>query len=217
MINVKQLKNPPMLVAMTALFVALGGTSYAAYSLPKNSVGAQQIRKNAVRASEIKKDAVRSSEVKDGSLKAKDFADGELEQGVQGIPGLKGAPGAPGAPGAKGDKGDKGDPGAFSAIVTYRKDYVLNDGQSTADLADPTLANVACGAGQSLISGGVNFSTINHGDARITGSSPRKGTIDAQVVPSDGDVSTIWRGTAINPAGGDANPVTVRVYAVCAS
>jgi len=29
-----------MVVATTALFVALGGTSYAAFTLPKNGVGA---------------------------------------------------------------------------------------------------------------------------------------------------------------------------------
>jgi hypothetical protein len=35
-------------VACIALFVALGGASYAAFKLPKNSVGAKQLKKNAV-------------------------------------------------------------------------------------------------------------------------------------------------------------------------
>lgn len=35
-------------VGYIALFIALGGTSYAAYSLPKNSVGAAQIRNHAI-------------------------------------------------------------------------------------------------------------------------------------------------------------------------
>jgi hypothetical protein len=39
------------------LFVGLGGTTYAAVTLPKNSVGAKQIRKNGVGASEIKRRA----------------------------------------------------------------------------------------------------------------------------------------------------------------
>jgi hypothetical protein len=60
--------------ATLALFVALGGTGYAAVKLPKNSVGAKQIRKNAVRASEIKAGAVGTSEVKDGSLTGKDIS-----------------------------------------------------------------------------------------------------------------------------------------------
>lgn len=41
-----------------ALFVALGGTSYAAITLPRNSVGSAQIRANAVKKSEIAKHAV---------------------------------------------------------------------------------------------------------------------------------------------------------------
>ena len=40
--------SPAMIVALAALFVALGGTSYAAFSLPKNSVGSAQIKRGAV-------------------------------------------------------------------------------------------------------------------------------------------------------------------------
>jgi hypothetical protein len=36
-------------VATLALFVALGGSSYAAFVLPANSVGTQQLRNGAVR------------------------------------------------------------------------------------------------------------------------------------------------------------------------
>jgi hypothetical protein len=32
-------------VSVIALFVALGGTSYAVFKLPKNSVGAKQLRR----------------------------------------------------------------------------------------------------------------------------------------------------------------------------
>ena len=67
-----------------ALFVALGGTGYAALKLPRDSVGAKQ----------IKRAAVRSAEVKDHSLKAVDFA--ALPQGPKGDKGDKGDPGAPG-------------------------------------------------------------------------------------------------------------------------
>lgn len=40
-------------VAYLALFVALGGSSYAAFSLPKNSVGARQIRKHSITPSKF--------------------------------------------------------------------------------------------------------------------------------------------------------------------
>ena len=39
--------------SMLALFVALGGTSYAAATLPANSVGKSQIRSGAVGKSEV--------------------------------------------------------------------------------------------------------------------------------------------------------------------
>lgn len=40
-------------LATAAVFIALGGTSYAVLDLPRNSVGSQQIRPEAVRASDI--------------------------------------------------------------------------------------------------------------------------------------------------------------------
>jgi hypothetical protein len=70
-------------VAYLALFVALGGTSYAAVALPKNSVGAAQ----------IKKDAVRSGDVKNGSLAAADFKAGQLPAGASGPTGPQGPAG----------------------------------------------------------------------------------------------------------------------------
>lgn len=49
--------------ATIALFVALGGTSYAAIQLPKNSVGNKQIKSGAVRSAEIKNRSVRLTDV----------------------------------------------------------------------------------------------------------------------------------------------------------
>src|SRR5215210_2280694 len=92
--------SPALVIACLALFVALGGTTYAAVTLPKNSVTAKQIAKNAVGASEIRASAVRSGEVKNGALRAQDFAAGELPQGAKGDRGDIGTDGAPGADGA---------------------------------------------------------------------------------------------------------------------
>jgi hypothetical protein len=80
-------------VASAALFIALGGVSYAAIKLPKNSVGAKQIKANSIT----------SAKVKNRSLGTSDFGRGALAA-------VKGAPGAPGAQGPKGDKGDTGKP-----------------------------------------------------------------------------------------------------------
>ena len=45
-------------IAIVALFVALGGTSYAAFSLPANSVGTRQLRNGAVTNRKLAKHSV---------------------------------------------------------------------------------------------------------------------------------------------------------------
>jgi hypothetical protein len=56
-----------------ALFIALGGTSYA-LTLPRNSVGAAQIRSKAVGPTEIRTGAVRSRDVRNRSLGIQDLS-----------------------------------------------------------------------------------------------------------------------------------------------
>jgi len=46
-----------LVISLIALFVALGGTTYAATSLPANSVGTRQIKNGAVTASKLNKRA----------------------------------------------------------------------------------------------------------------------------------------------------------------
>jgi hypothetical protein len=43
-----------MLVALLALFAALGGSSDAALKLPKNSVGGRQLKKNRVTSPKVR-------------------------------------------------------------------------------------------------------------------------------------------------------------------
>lgn len=74
-----------MVVACIALVVALGGTGYAAITLPRNSVGSKQLRTNAVT----------SSKVRDGSLRAQDFAG--LPRGPRGPQGPAGPAGGTGS------------------------------------------------------------------------------------------------------------------------
>jgi hypothetical protein len=98
-------------VGTLALFIALGGVSYAAVSLPARSVGTRQ----------LKSDAVTSEKVRDGTLHRRDFKNGALprakagETGQDGQPGDAGPPGQRGergAPGLKGDDGPAGAPGS---------------------------------------------------------------------------------------------------------
>lgn len=88
-------------VAYLALFVALGGTSYAAIKLPANSVGTRQLKRGAVTAAKIKPH----------SLLLSNFKAGQLAAGAQGPAGPAGKDGAPGANGQNGTPGQSGTPG----------------------------------------------------------------------------------------------------------
>ena len=67
-------------IALLALFIALGGTTYAATALPKNSVGPKQLRKNAVTNTKIAKNAVTGAKVKDNALTGADILESSLGQ-----------------------------------------------------------------------------------------------------------------------------------------
>lgn len=73
-------------VGYIALFIALGGTSYAAINLPRNSVGSKQLRSNSVT----------SGKVRNGSLRASDFQAGALKRGPRGPQGPAGPGGGTG-------------------------------------------------------------------------------------------------------------------------
>ena len=56
------------LVAYIALFVALGGTSYAAWSLPAGSVGTRQLRNGAVTSRKIANGSITPAKFDGGAL-----------------------------------------------------------------------------------------------------------------------------------------------------
>ena len=123
------LRSPAMIVACVALVVALGGVSYAAGVLPKNSVDTAQLKKKAVTGKKIAANAVTSGKVKNGSLSGVDFAAGQLPAGPKGD---------------KGDKGDTGQPGEPATRLWGRVDNdspnaVLLDGSGIASVQrDPS-------------------------------------------------------------------------------
>ena len=90
-------------VAYLALFVALGGTSYAAATLPRNSVTAKQIAARAVGSAELKNGAVTSQKVR--GLRLEDFKPGELAKLTVAPVAEKAKGGAKGSPGPQGPEG----------------------------------------------------------------------------------------------------------------
>jgi len=89
-----------MIVALVALFAALGGGAYAATQLPRNSVGAAQLKKRAVTPAKL------SPAAKTALAK----------RGPKGEAGERGPAGPRGDSGSKGDTGPAG-PGA--TILNY--------------------------------------------------------------------------------------------------
>lgn len=55
-------------IALIALFVALGGTAYAATALPAHSVGTKQLKKSAVTSVKVKDNSITGKDVLESSL-----------------------------------------------------------------------------------------------------------------------------------------------------
>ena len=60
--------SPALVVSGLALILALAGTSYAAFTLPKNSVGTKQLKNSAVTAKKLHKGAVGSGAIANGAV-----------------------------------------------------------------------------------------------------------------------------------------------------
>jgi hypothetical protein len=95
-------------VSYLALFVAMGGTSYAAVNLPKNSVGTAQLKNGAVTAAKVKPHSLTGRLFKPGQLPAG-------PQGPAGATGPRGETGPQGATGPQGSPGPQGLPGSARA------------------------------------------------------------------------------------------------------
>jgi hypothetical protein len=102
-------------VATLALFIALGGSSYAALKLPKNSVGSAQLKANSIT----------STKIKAGSLRANDLSSAARSRlrgprgprGTQGPVGKTGATGRTGPRGSTGPRGPAGSARAYAQVV----------------------------------------------------------------------------------------------------
>jgi Collagen triple helix repeat (20 copies) len=90
--------------ATLALFVALGGSSYAAVQLTGKN---------------IRDASLTTKDVKDRSLLGRDFKAGQLPAGSPGAPGTNGEQGVQGIQGLQGQKGDDGDDGAPGSALAY--------------------------------------------------------------------------------------------------
>jgi hypothetical protein len=91
--------SPTFVVSLVALIVALGGTSYAAFAPPKNSVGTRQLKNMAVTPAKVAPKTIALFKGKKGATGSQGQRGPQGVQGIQGPPGVHGIQGQPG-PGA---------------------------------------------------------------------------------------------------------------------
>jgi hypothetical protein len=147
--------------AATALFIALGGTSYAAITLPRNSVGTNQLRTGAIRSVDVKD---RTLEARDLSVKARRFLKGR--KGDRGERGLQGPAGSSGQAGAT--PGGTTTTTAAGVTLTIKSASFSANGDGDPDSVPTTPGTVTCDAGQNVTGGGVNVSNANVLDVHDT-------------------------------------------------
>ena len=187
--------------ATLALFVALGGTSYAAAT-----ISGSDVRNGSLTGSDIKNESLKSRDVdngsltnrdlKNGSLLAADFKAGQLPAGPQGLPGPQGPQGIQGPQG----------PASATNVVARR----TNDTLSPAPSGDVTIeATVAsCLPGERAVGGGAGITNITSGFALVIMGEPVE---DDGSPPEDGEVATRWRAVGVNSDQSNAQVMNVHV------
>jgi len=164
-----------MIVAIAALFVALGGTSYAAVTLPRDSVGTAQIKNRAVTQTKIAKTTLAYLHGRRGA------------RGSQGAAGATGPTGPTGPAGPAGPQGIAGLPGPVSVSYVTVVSSALAGMTGTAD--------ATCPDGMVVEGGGVYPTTSGN---QIT-------VGESDWVSSNGSTPDTWEGTVDNLSATDVD------------
>jgi hypothetical protein len=185
--------------ATLALFVALGGTSYAAATISgsdvqNGSLTGSDVRNESLKGRDVDNGSLTGSDLKNGSLRAADFKAGDLPAGPQG---------APGPQGPQGIQGPQGPAGATN-VVARRTNVVVPSGDTAG-------ATASCLPGERAVGGGAGITGAFTGNAAVFVNEPRE---DDGSDPEDGEVATKW-----GAVGGNATvlPQVMNVHVLCAS
>jgi hypothetical protein len=108
-------------IATLALFIALGGSSYAALKLPKGSVGSEQLQKNSVT----------SVKVRPGTLMTSDFNASARSR-------LRGPEGPEGEEGLEGPEGPAGEPGPTEGFAVGAEPDAVPDQVNASEMFTTT-------------------------------------------------------------------------------
>ena len=146
--------------SVVALFVALGGTSYAAITVTGKSVV-----NGSLTGKDVKRESLGSRHVK--GLVARDFKGRRFPRGPVGPAGAAGAPGAagaqgpPGPQGVQGAQGQTGPTGPAGATSVTTRSSALVTRAASGGVPGTIQATATCLAGETATGGG--FSIGNSG------------------------------------------------------
>jgi hypothetical protein len=181
--------SPAMLVALAALVIALGGTSYAVVRLPKNSVGSAQLKTNAVTTVKLKAGAVTGAKLAPDTLTGAQVSEASLGK----VAAAQAADRAGSAAAA-----DHATAAAILDKVVYRGVGASVAAAPVGSSTESDATSVSCDAGQLATGGGVRVDDLTHTDI-----------VDSY--PSGG--GRTWTGHVRNDD--EASAHTFTVFAVC--
>ncbi len=173
-------------MATLAMFIALGGSSYAAITITGKNV-----KNSSLTGADIKNSSLAGADVKNGSLRAQDFRTGDLPQGPKGD---------------KGDTGAKGETGTVDTSNVYDKSqsdarYLEKTGKA-AD-ADKLDGRNATDFGSAAKTGTASFGLFFENSACVESITP---SVSVDVGPS-GLVAVYAEGQISRPGTGTAASV----------
>jgi hypothetical protein len=194
-------------VSSLALFLTLGGVSWAVTTLPRNSVGTAQFKDGAVTVRKIKVRSLRAANLARGQLLTGPHGrvgrEGPIGNGAPGSAGPRGAPGPTGSAGPtgptgsagptgphgpQGPTGPKGPDGANAALHYSRVDI-----DKTFPKDNPLqIYSLACpSAGQIVVGGGAELPSNLHLSGWIVAQgNNRPATAEARVSTNTGGNAT---------------------------
>ena len=183
--------------ATVALFIALGGSSYAAVTITGADVRNGSLKSGDIRDGSLSgRDAGRvdGRDVRDRSLSGADVRDGALRRADLGGTAPAGSPGPAGEPG----------PAGVTDVIDRRAaDATLEPGKLGDVIASCAPGEVAIGGGAGLSDHELSF--VAFGEPVGPAGRP----------PADGEPATGWRAQAFNSQFAIEN-ATLRVHVLCA-
>lgn len=189
--------SPALIVATLALIVALGGTSYAAFKIPSNSVGTKQLKKKAVGTKQLKASAVGSKQLKLDSVGVDQLGPASVDTAAILDAAVTKA---------------KIDPAALQNSTVVRTFLANFSGNGTLGEAESS-----CNAGEVLVGGGGGWvnNAIPATTYQLSGTVSDSGPSQGGDTPSvDGTAPLAWHVSGRNTTGANARMLA---YAVCLS